>query len=92
MLKLAPVSVMDKSRIPPSGDKHDYLSQAPYCWPDPAKPWPKDDIAAVSRADLLPLLAEGFRRGGDPPWHTLLAKFGTTPEQLPARWHLLLDE
>ncbi len=37
-LKFQPVSVMDKSRTPPSGDKHDYLSQAPYWWPDPSKP------------------------------------------------------
>ncbi|MEI9974387.1 MAG: alginate lyase family protein [Ignavibacteriota bacterium] len=33
-----PYSVVQKSRVPPSGDKHDYLSQAPYWWPDPAKP------------------------------------------------------
>ena len=31
-------SVMDKSQIPPSGDKHDYMSQAPYWWADPAIP------------------------------------------------------
>jgi hypothetical protein len=37
-MQLKPVSVMDKSRTPPSGDKHDYISQAPYWWPDPAKP------------------------------------------------------
>lgn len=30
-------SVMDKKRIPPSGDKHDYLSMGPYWWPDSAK-------------------------------------------------------
>jgi hypothetical protein len=29
-----PVSVMDKNRIPPSGDKHDFISQAPYFWRD----------------------------------------------------------
>ena len=37
-LKFSPVSVMDKSVTPPSGDKHDYMSQAPYWWPDPTKP------------------------------------------------------
>lgn len=37
-LALKPVSVMDKAVVPPSGDKHDYMSQAPYWWPDPAKP------------------------------------------------------
>jgi hypothetical protein len=31
-------SVVDKGVASPSGDKHDYLSQAPYWWPDPAKP------------------------------------------------------
>lgn len=33
-----PFSVMDKTVTPPSGDKHDYMSQAPYFWPDPNKP------------------------------------------------------
>ena len=37
-LKAAPGSVMDKAKTPPSGDKHDYFSLAPYSWPDPAKP------------------------------------------------------
>jgi hypothetical protein len=30
--------VTDDDHTPPSGDKHDYMSQAPYWWPDPAKP------------------------------------------------------
>ena len=30
-------SVMDKQRVPPSGDKHDYVSMGPYWWPNPAK-------------------------------------------------------
>lgn len=30
-------SVMNKTQLPPSGDKHDYMSQGPYWWPDPAK-------------------------------------------------------
>ncbi len=30
-------SVMDKRQIPPSGDKHDYMSQGPYWWPDTTK-------------------------------------------------------
>ena len=37
-LKFGPVSVMEKINLPPSGDKHDYMSLAPYYWPDPAKP------------------------------------------------------
>jgi Alginate lyase len=37
LLKYAPVSVMDKAEIPPSGDKHDFMSLAPYWWPDSSK-------------------------------------------------------
>jgi Alginate lyase len=38
LLSYQPVSVMDKTGTPPSGDKHDYMSIAPYFWPDPSKP------------------------------------------------------
>jgi hypothetical protein len=38
ILSKKPGSVMDKTSVPPSGDKHDYMSLAPYDWPDPAKP------------------------------------------------------
>jgi hypothetical protein len=37
-LSQQPTSVVSKATTPPSGDKHDYMSQAPYFWPDPAKP------------------------------------------------------
>src|SRR5688572_28628229 len=37
-LKEGPFSVMEKKHMPPSGDKHDYMSLAPYHWPDPSKP------------------------------------------------------
>ena len=30
-----PPTVTAKTKIPPSGDKHDYMSLAPYYWPDP---------------------------------------------------------
>jgi hypothetical protein len=43
-LTMTPPSVMDKGVTPPSGDKHDYMSQAPYWWPDPAKPGGKPYI------------------------------------------------
>ena len=32
-----PPSVTHKAKLPPSGDRHDYMSRAPYYWPDPAK-------------------------------------------------------
>ncbi|UOQ74134.1 alginate lyase family protein [Hymenobacter cellulosilyticus] len=37
-LQHGPYTVTSKQRVPPSGDKHDYISQAPYWWPDPSKP------------------------------------------------------
>ena len=37
-LLFKPVSVMNKTDIPPSGDKHDYMSIAPYWWPNPNTP------------------------------------------------------
>src|SRR5258705_7843733 len=37
-LQFGPVSVMEKKNDPPSGNKHDYMSLAPYHWPDPSKP------------------------------------------------------
>lgn len=38
MLEAQPLSVMMKKKVPASGDKHDYMSQARYTWPDPTKP------------------------------------------------------
>lgn len=37
-MEAGPFSVMDKNATPPSGDKHDYMSLAPYWWPNPATP------------------------------------------------------
>ena len=37
-LRLREASVMDKTSVAASGDKHDYFSIGPYWWPDPQKP------------------------------------------------------
>ena len=37
-LKVPLLSVTDKAATPPSGDKHDYMTLAPYWWPDPKSP------------------------------------------------------
>jgi hypothetical protein len=34
-LSSAPLSIVNKKMTPPSGDKHDYMSMAPYFWPNP---------------------------------------------------------
>jgi hypothetical protein len=37
-LGAGPFSVTSKGPLPPSGDRHDYMSQAPYFWPNPKTP------------------------------------------------------
>ena len=39
-------SVMQKKHVSPTGDKHDYMSMAPYTWPDPKKP---DGLPYITR-------------------------------------------
>ncbi|MFH1566673.1 MAG: alginate lyase family protein [Gemmatimonadota bacterium] len=55
-----PFSVMDKEPLPPSGDRHDYLSYGPYWWPDPARP---DGLPYVRRdGEVNPDSERGDRR------------------------------
>ncbi len=37
-LQVPPLSVTDKRRVPPSGDRHDYMSLGYYWWPNPETP------------------------------------------------------
>ena len=46
LLGMAPPSVVTKETIPPSGDRHDYLSLSRYFWPDPTKP---DGLPYINR-------------------------------------------
>ena len=46
LLNVQPLSVMMKEKVPGSGDKHDYMSQARYYWPDPSKP---DGLPYINR-------------------------------------------
>jgi hypothetical protein len=57
MLKMEPVSVMDKTTVASSGDKHDYMSQGPYWWPDPEKP---DGLPYIRRDGEKNPEVEGF--------------------------------
>ena len=38
LLQMNPLSVMDKPAAPTNGNRHDYISQAPYFWYDSSKP------------------------------------------------------
>ena len=55
-LQEGPFSVTQKTQIPPSGTKHDYLSIGPYWWPDPEKP---DGLPWIRRdGEVNPLTRE----------------------------------
>jgi len=45
-LSQSPVSVMEKEELPPSGDRHDYMSVALYAWPNPDTP---DGLPYISK-------------------------------------------
>lgn len=59
-LRQGPYTVMDKAIVPPSGDKHDYLSYSRYWWPDPDSP---DGLPYIRRDGEVNrrLLANGDR-------------------------------
>ena len=56
-LGMEAVSVMDKTTVASSGDKHDYMSQGPYWWPDPEKP---DGLPYIRRDGEKNPEVEGF--------------------------------
>ena len=57
LLIMKPLSVMDKTLIPPSGDKHDFMSMGPYWWPD------------SNKDDGLPYIRKDGRR--NPEYHKI---------------------
>lgn len=76
-----PYSVVVNDHLPPSGDKRDYLSQAPYWWPDPKK---KDGLPFVRRDGKVNPASEG---GDDEQ----LDKLSEAAWQLSLAWHLTGD-
>ena len=78
-----PFSVLDKTTVPPSGDRHDYWSLAAYWWPDP------------STEDGLPYIRKDGQH--NPEWKTDIAdsyrlkKMAWTVERL-AIASFLLDQ
>jgi hypothetical protein len=77
-LNAGPYSVVNNGRTPPSGDKHDYFSQAPYWWPDPQQ---KDGKPFIRRDGRVNPEAEG---GDDEP----MGRMSEAAWQLALAWHL----
>jgi streptogramin lyase len=96
-LKAGPFSVTQKTNIPPSGDKHDYMSIAPYFWPDPAKsnglPYIRRDgernpaTRTTDRRDLAEMI-EAVETLSQAWYFTGEAKYATKAQQLLRAWFL----
>ncbi len=92
-LTAGPFSVMQKARVAPSGDKHDFMTLAPYWWPDPTKPGGLPYIRRDGETNR-----ESKRETDDRPFaqmtdavSTLAAAYGDTrDERFAARAALLL--
>ncbi|NLF73205.1 MAG: alginate lyase family protein [Candidatus Anammoximicrobium sp.] len=83
-MKAGPFSVVDNDLVPPSGDKHDYISFGPYWWPDPAK---KDGLPYIRRdGEVYPGSQSG---GSDSP---ALGKMTSAVYTLSLAYYLLGDE
>src|SRR5687768_10746747 len=77
-LTVGPFSVVLNKQLPPSGDKRDYLSQAPYWWPDPKQP---DGLPFIQRDGKVNPESEG---GDDEQ----LEQMSEAVWQLSLAWHL----
>jgi alginate lyase len=82
-LKVGPFSVMQKERVAPSGDKHDYISLAPYWWPDPTS---KDGLPYIRRdGDTNP----DSKRGTDA---TAIVEMAVAVETLAVAYYFISEE
>jgi hypothetical protein len=92
-LKTKPVSVMDKTLVPASGDKHDYMSFGTYWWPDPKT---KDGLPYIRRDGEI--YRETLKQSDSPKlWETIssvktlaLAYYLTSDERYAAHAQRLL--
>ncbi|MEX0613808.1 MAG: alginate lyase family protein [Pirellulales bacterium] len=82
-LSEGPFSVVNKPATPPSGDKHDYMSLAPYWWPNPDTP---DGLPYIHRdGERNPAIAK-LRNRED------LGKMAETIETLALAYYFTGDE
>ncbi|HWR37422.1 MAG TPA: alginate lyase family protein [Clostridia bacterium] len=82
-LKLSPASVMQKSAVPPSGDRHDYMSLAPYWWRNP------------DTADGLPYVRRDGERNPESaqvPDHRNFGRLTTSTHDLALAYYLFGNE
>ena len=82
-LAQTPFSVTEKGALPPSGDKHDYLSLAPYAWPNPSRP---DGLPYVTRDGRINPERDSI------PDHLFFSRIVSTTEALGLAYYFTGDE
>ncbi|SFE44297.1 Alginate lyase [Chitinophaga sp. CF118] len=97
-LKNGPYSVVYKEKTPSSGDKHDYMSVAPYWWPDSSKanglPYIRKDGQTnperftIKDASYQNALSEDVYRLGLAWFYTGNEKYATHAVKLLRTWYL----
>eukprot|EP00122_Pirum_gemmata_P009298 Pgem_evm1s8591 len=87
-LTLKPFSVTHKNKLPPSGNKHDYYTVAPYYWPNPnttdGLPYYKEDCKRVPGTILYDEQSNNYDR-------TRLASFHANTTCLSLAWYFTED-
>lgn len=78
-----PFSVTEKIVLPPSGDKHDYLSLAPYAWPDPRRP---DGLPYITRDGQINPERDSI------PDHAYFSRIVALTETLGLAYYFTVDE
>lgn len=96
-LKAHDSSVMDKEQVPPSGDKHDYMSQAPYYWKDTNSPDGKyvrhdgernPEIRGISDAGSFASVCSGVHTLGLAYYFTGDEKYAAKAAEMTRVWFL----
>ncbi|MCB1217310.1 alginate lyase family protein [bacterium] len=82
-LQQEPLSVVNKEQLPASGDPHDYLSYAPYWWPDPDKP---DGLPWINRDGEVSPQSRALPDAGNK------SRLFSALRQLCLAWHFSGDE
>ncbi|QNL51602.1 alginate lyase family protein [Olivibacter sp. SDN3] len=98
IMKRQPRSVVEKSYVPPSGDKHDFVSLAGYYWPDPKKKdglpyihkdgqWNPEASKIKDRSDLIQM-SKDVRALGTLYYYTKDEQYAKKATEFLTRWFL----
>ena len=88
-------TVLDKTILPPTGNKHDYLSISRYWWPDPQKkdglPWIRNDGKTNPDTQTDAVDRQRLGRMGKGVWSLSLAYYFTNNEKYAKKAISMID-